>query len=75
MPPMRGFQHPASDKAITFRPVSAIFLSKNLLSKNLESLAGDAAALIAPGRKAMTAGHEPLTETFERASRLEAARP
>lgn len=56
--------------AITFRPVSAIFLSKNL-----ESLAGDAAALIAPGRKPVTAGHEPLAETFERASRLEAARP
>ncbi len=70
MPPMRVFQHPASDMAIAFRPVSAIFLSKNL-----ESLAGDAPALIAPGRKPMTAGHEPLTETFERASRLEAARP
>ena len=70
MPPMRGFQHPASDMAITFRPVSAIFLSKNL-----ESLTGDAAALIAPGRKPVTAGHEPLAETFERTSRLEAARP
>jgi hypothetical protein len=56
--------------AFAFRAVCAIFLSKNL-----ESLAGDAPVLIAPGRKPMAAGHKPLIETFERASCLEVARP
>ena len=53
-----------------FRPVGAIFLYRNL-----ESLAGDAPAPMAPGRNPMAAGHKPLIETFERASRVEAARP
>lgn len=70
MPHMKVFRYSAGGMAFAFRPVSAIFLSKNL-----ESLAGDAPALIAPGRKPMAAGHKPLIETFERASRLEAARP
>ncbi len=70
MPQMKVFQHSAGGMAFAFRPVSAIFLSKNL-----DWLAGDAPALIAPGRKPLAAGHRPLTETFERASRLEAARP
>ena len=70
MPQMWVFQHSAGGMAIPFRPVSAIFLSKTL-----DSLAGGAPALIAPGRKPLAAGHKPLTETFERASRLEAARP
>jgi len=60
---MKVFQHSARDMAFAFRPVCAIFLSKNL-----ESLAGDTPAL-------MAAGHTPLIETFERASRVEAAWP
>ncbi len=70
MPQMKVFQHSAGGMAIPFRAGSA-----NFLSKNPDSLAGDAPALIAPGRKPLAAGHRPLTETFERASRLEAARP
>ena len=67
---MKVFQHSAGGMAFAFGAGSAIFLSKNL-----DSLAGDAPALMAPGGKPMTAGHRPLTGTFERASRLEAARP
>lgn len=60
---MKVFQHSAGGMPFAFRPVGAIFLSRNL-----ESLAGGAPAL-------MAAGHKPLIETFERDSRLEAARP
>ncbi len=67
---MRGIRYSAGSMAFAFRAVCAIFLSKNL-----ESLAGDGPALIAPGRKPLAAGHAPSIETFERASRLEAARP
>lgn len=67
---MKVFQHSAGGMPFAFRPVGAIFLSRNL-----ESLAGGAPALMAPGRKPMAAGHKPLIETFERASRVEAARP
>ena len=70
MPHMKVFQHSAGGMAFAFRAVCAFFLSKNL-----DSLAGDVAGLIAPGRKPLAAGHKPLTGTFERASRLEAARP
>ncbi len=67
---MKVFQHSARGMPFAFRPVGAIFLSRNL-----ESLAGDAPAPMAPGRNPMAAGHKPLIETFERASRVEAARP
>lgn len=67
---MKVFQHSAGAMPFAFMPVGAIFLSRNL-----ESLAGGAPALMAPGRKPMAAGHKPLIETFERASRVEAARP
>ena len=67
---MKVFLHSAGGMAFGFGAVSAIFLSRNL-----ESSAGDAPALMAPGRKPMADGHKPLTETFERASRLEGARP
>ena len=69
--------------AIAFKPVSAIFSALAFLagcSENLESLGGDAPALIAPGRKPMAVEHKPLRETFGFSSPLEtgpveAARP
>lgn len=85
MPPMRVFQHPASDMAIAFRPVSAIFPALVFLtgrSEPLESLAGNAPARIAPGRKpmALMVKHKPLRQTFGRSSPVdsgpvETARP
>jgi len=62
MPHMKVFQHSAGGVAFAFRAVCAIFLSKNL-----ESSAGDAAALIAPGRKLMQVmvEHRLLRGTFE----------